>query len=301
MAGYYSGQNLTIPGSSTGGGDEGKVRVASVAPDFLTIMEIPLLAGREFTAQDDQKAPGVVVVNQALAERYFPGQHPVGQRVSLNGKEMEVIGVARDAKYGGIREEIEPVAYLAYLQTSTGPPPEMSFAVRTVGDPAVAIAAIRQAVQSIDRNIPLFDVRSQREIISRGFARPRLFAVLSSFFGLLALALVCIGLYGVMSYSVSRRTREIGIRKALGARSGDILKIVLSETLILVAAGLVIGLGAALATTKMIESQLFGLAATDPLTIALAASILMITATVAGYLPARRATRVDPMVALRYE
>src|SRR5262249_51780987 len=149
-------------------------------------------------------------------------------------------------------EAIVPVVYLPYLQNRPAPPAEMSFAVRTAGDPVASIAAIRQAVQSIDRNLPLFNVRTQSELIARSFVRARLFATLSSFFGLLALALVSIGLYGVMSYTVARRTHEIGVRMALGARSGDALRMIMGESLLLVLLGSVIGLAAALATTRLI-------------------------------------------------
>ena len=290
-----------MPGRTPIAGESVKVNTTSMGPSFLATMEIPLLMGREFTPQDNQQAPGVAVVNQALAEHFFPNQNPLGQRIILNEKGMAIVGVARDAKYGGIREAITPVVYLPYLQNQPGPPPEMSFAVRTLGDPAAAIAAIRQAVLSIDRNLPLFDVHTQTELIARDFAQERLFATLSSFFGLLALALVCNGLYGVMSYTVTQRTHEIGIRMALGARGGDVVRLVMKETMLLVAGGVTVGLIAALATTRLISSWLYGLTPNDPVTIGLAALVLMTVAAVAGYLPAHRAARVDPLVALRYE
>jgi predicted permease len=301
LAGSYSSENLTVPGYTPRAGEEMKARIASVAPNFLATMEIPLLLGREFTPQDNQQAPNVAVVNQELAQRFFPNQNPLGQRFILNGKEMQIVGVARDAKYGGIREAIPPVVYLPYLQDRLGPPPVMSFAVRTLGDPSAATAALRQTVLSIDRNLPLFDVRTQSELIERDFAQERLFGTLSSFFGLLALALVCIGLYGMMSYTVARRTHELGIRMALGAPGGAVLRMVLGESLRLVLTGLVIGLAAALGTTRWIASLLFGLTPTDPLTLALATLLLLAVAALAGWLPARRAARVDPMVALRHE
>jgi ABC-type antimicrobial peptide transport system permease subunit len=177
----------------------------------------------------------------------------------------------------------------------------VSFVARTAGDPNAAIAAIRQAARSIDPNLPLFNIRTQSELIARSFTRERLFATLSSFFGLLALALVSIGLYGVMSYTVARRTREIGIRMALGAQSGKVLRMVLGESLLLVLVGWLIGLAAALAMTRWIAGMLFGLTPTDPLTMALATLLLLAVAALAGYLPARRAARVDPLLALRHE
>jgi predicted permease len=272
-----------------------------VAPHFLATMEIPLVLGRELTLQDNQSAPRVVVVNQSLAQRFFPQQNPLDQLVILGGEEMRIVGVARDTKYGGIREELEPLAYLPYLQNSDGPSSEMSFAVRTQSDPTAAIGAIRYAVQSVDRNIPVFNVRLQSDLIARSFAHERLFATLSSFFGLLALALVSIGLYGLMTYTVARRTHEIGIRMALGAQRADVLRMVLGESLLLVLIGSLIGLAAAFATTRLISGMLFGLTPNDPLSFVLATSLLLVMGALAGWLPARKAATVDPLIALRYE
>jgi predicted permease len=301
LAGSYSSIKIDVPGYTPQANEEMKVRTTSVAPQFLATMEIPLLMGRELTPQDNQSAPRVVVVSQALAQRFFPHESPLSQRIILDGESTQIVGVARDTKYGGIREAIEPVVYLPYLQNHPGPPAEMSFAVRTQGDATAAIAAIRQAVHSIDRNLPLFDVRLQSEVISRSFAQARLFATLSSFFGLLALALVSIGLYGLMSYTIARRTHEIGIRMALGARRPHVLRIVLGESLLLVLIGSLIGLAAALAATRLIAGMLFGLTPNNPLIMALATLLLLAVAALACWLPARRAARVDPLVALRYE
>jgi ABC-type antimicrobial peptide transport system permease subunit len=177
----------------------------------------------------------------------------------------------------------------------------LSFAVRTQGHSSATIAAIRHAVQSVDRNIPVFNVRLQSDLIARSFAHERLFATLSSFFGLLALALVSIGLYGLMSYTVARRTHEIGIRMALGAQRVDVLRMVLGESLLLVVIGSLIGLAAAFATTRLISGMLFNLTPNDPLTLALATLLLLVMGALAGWLPARRAANVDPLIALRYE
>jgi predicted permease len=262
-------------------------------------MGIPLLLGREFTPQDTQQTPNVAVVNQTLAARFFPNQDPLGRRIIMHKKEMQIIGVARDTRYGGIREAIPPLVYLPYLQDR--PAEVMSFVARTVGDPMASMAAIRQAVQSIDRDLPLINVRTQSELIAQSFTREKLFATLSSFFGLLALALVSIGLYGMMSYTVARRTHEIGIRMALGAQSGNVLRMVMGESLLLVLLGMAIGLAGALATTRLIAGMLFELTPNDPLTLALATLLLLAVAALAGWLPARRAARVDPMIALRRE
>jgi ABC-type antimicrobial peptide transport system permease subunit len=177
----------------------------------------------------------------------------------------------------------------------------MNFEVRTAGDPTEIISAVRQAAQSIDGNVPLFDLKTQSEQVDQALAQERLFARLSAFFGLLALLLACIGLYGIMSYSVARRTHEIGIRIALGAQPGSVLWLVMRETLLMVLMGVAIGVPGALAAAKVISSMLFGLTATDPVTISIATLVMIGVAAFAGYLPARRASRVDPMIALRYE
>ena len=300
LAGSYSSKDVTIPGS-TGADETQKVRVAWVAPGFLAALEIPLLLGREFITQDNQQAPNVVVVNQAFVHRFFADQSPLGQRLKVDERELQIVGVSRDAKYGGIREAIVPVIYLPYLQNRPGLPAEMNFAVRTVGDPADATAAIRQVVQEIEPSLPLFDVRTQSEVIARSFAKQRLFAMLSSFFGLLALALVSIGLYGVMSYTVARRTQEIGIRMALGAQARDMLSLIIKQGMTLVLGGVAIGLAGALALSRLIESWLFNVSVTDPTTFAVISLLLVSVAFVGCYLPARRASKVDPLTALRHE
>jgi predicted permease len=299
LAFSYTGGDITVPGYTPRAGEDMEVRTVEVAPNFLATMGIPLLLGREFTPQDTQQTPNVAVVNQTLAARFFPNQNPLGRRINMYKKEMQIIGVARDAKYGGIREAIPPLVYMPYLQDR--PAEMMSFVARTVGDPMASMAAIRQAMQSIDSDLPLINVRTQSELIALNFTREKLFATLSSFFGLLALALVSIGLYGVMSYTVSRRTHEIGIRMALGAQSGNVLRMVMGESLLLVSMGLAIGLAGALATTRLIAGMLFELTPNDPLTLALATLLLLGVAALAGWLPARRAARVDPMIALRHE
>lgn len=299
LAGVYTGITIAVPGYSLDPDQE--VRSMEVAPHFLATMEIPLVLGRELTLQDNQSAPRVVVVNQSLAQRFFPQQNPLDRLVILGGEEMRIVGVARDTKYGGIREALEPLAYLPYLQNSAGPTSELSFAVRTQGNPSANVAAIRHAVQSVDPNIPVFNVRLQSDLIARSFAHERLFATLSTFFGLLALVLVSIGLYGLMSYTVARRTHEIGIRMALGAQRVDVLRMMLGESLLLVVIGSLIGLAAALATTRLISGMLFGLTPNDPLSLALATSLLLVMGALAGWIPARKAANVDPLIALRYE
>jgi predicted permease len=300
--GFSSTNSIDVPGYTPSARKNITVSYIEVAPNFLATMEIPLLLGRDLTPQDNKQASKVAVVNQALAEHFFPNQNPLGRHLIFQGvRDVEIVGVVRNTKYSVMRDAIPRVVYLPYLQNPSGSPEVMSFAVRTVGDPITATAAIRQAVHSIDSNLPLFSIRTQNELIARMFTQEKLFAGLSSFFGLLALALVCIGLYGVMSYTVTRRTHEIGVRMALGAQSGDVLRMVLRESLLLVLAGTLIGLAAAWAATRLIARMLFGLTPTDPLTLALASLLLLAVAALASWLPAHRAARVDPLTALREE
>jgi predicted permease len=301
LAFMYTGDDIAVPGYTPRADEDMSVRTAEVAPNFLTTMGIPLLLGREFTLQDSQQSPNVSVVNQTLAARFFPNQNALGRRIIMYKTEMQIIGVAGDTRYGGIREAIPPLVYMPYLQDRPAAPAEMSFVARTVGDPMTSLAAIRQAVQSIDRDLPLINVRTQSELIAMSFTKERLFATLSSFFGLLALALVSIGLYGVTSYTVARRTHEIGVRMALGAQSGNVLRMIMGESLLLVLTGSAIGLAGAYALTRVMATLLFNVSATDPAIFAGAAAILATVAMLACYLPARRATKVDPVIALRSE
>jgi len=208
--------------------------------------------------------------------------------------------VVGDAKYSDLRKEPPPTVYVPYAQDLDFPG-AMNFEVRTAGDPKNWIGSVRQTVQGLDKSLPLFDINTETEQIEQATFQERLFARLLSFFGLLALVLACVGLYGVMAYGVARRTNEIGLRMALGAERQNVLWMLLRETLWLMAGGIGIGLPLALAACRLVSSMLFGLKPADPLTIATAILILVAVAALAGYLPARRASRVDPMVALRYE
>jgi predicted permease len=266
-------------------------------------MEIPLLLGRSLTIHDDARAPNVAVINQAMARKYFGDTNPIGRRFGFGGRpenagQIEIVGVVRDAKYTGLRQDIPPTAYTPYLQDTPG---QMNFEVRTAGDAGAMAASIREAVREIDGNLPLFDVKTQTQQAAESLTQERLFATLSSFFGVLAMLLACVGLYGVMSYGVTRRTNEIGIRMALGATSPRVLSMVMRETMLVVGIGVAIGLGTAVALTRLIATMLYGLAPTDPVTISVAVVLMITVAAVAGYIPARRASRVDPVIALRYE
>ncbi|HKQ91191.1 MAG TPA: ABC transporter permease [Blastocatellia bacterium] len=287
----------------------GEGYVHHVRENFLEAMGIPLLAGRSLKPQDDAKAPKVVVVNQTFANKYFPDENPIGKRFTFDTKkpdEIEIVGLARDAKYTRQRDEIPPTVYIPWrqdLRAMAG----VTFEVRTAGDPNAAVDAVRQAVREVDGNLPLNNVKTQVEQAEETLRMERLFAKLLSLFGLLAQQLASIGLYGVMAYSVSQRTNEIGIRMALGANQRDVLKMVLRQGMALTIIGVVLGLAGAYVLTKYLESKmnlnnmLFGVKVSDPLTYGLIAAFLTLVALLACFIPARRATKVDPMVALRCE
>ena len=283
--------------------------IHQVRENFLEAMGIPLLAGRTFKPSDDDKAPKVVVVNQTFANKYFPDENPIGKRFTFDSKkpdEIEIVGLARDAKYTRQRDEIPPTVYIPWRQNLRGVS-AVNFEVRTAGDPNVSIAAIRQAVREVDGNLPLNNVKTQIEQIDETLRMERFFAKLMSLFGLLAQQLASIGLYGVMAYSVSQRTNEIGIRMALGANQRDVLKMVVRQGMALTMIGVALGLAGAYVLTKYLESKanlnnmLYGVKASDPLTYAVIAVLLTLVGLLACFIPARRATKVDPMVALRDE
>ncbi|HST53139.1 MAG TPA: ABC transporter permease [Pyrinomonadaceae bacterium] len=310
LSGSESDQSLYLTGAKADA--DGKIRpsgnvyVQQARENFLAAMEIPLLAGRSLAPQDDERAPKVAVVNQTFARQFFPGENPVGRRFGFNRDktdEIEIVGVARDAKYTSQRDNVPPTAYLPWAQDMSAIG-SVTFEVRTAGDPTSSIAAIRQAVREVDSNLPLNDIKTQIEQADETLAMERLFAKLLSLFGLLAQTLAGVGLYGVLAWSVAQRTNEIGIRMALGASRGDLLKMVLRQGMVLTLFGIALGLAGAYALTRYLASlsqMLYGVRPTDPLTFGVIALFLTLIALVACLVPARRATKVDPMVALRYE
>jgi predicted permease len=291
------------PGPDGNPAPTGDVYIHQVRENFLETMEIPLLAGRALSERDDARAPKVAVVNQTFARKFFGGENPVGRRFTFNPQkpeEVEIVGLARDAKYTTQRAEAPPTAYLPWLQelrSMTG----AVFEVRTAGDPEGSVAAVRRAVQELDARFPLNNFKTQTQQADETLAMERLFAKLLSLFGLLAQALAAIGLYGVLAWSVARRTHEIGIRMALGASRRDVLRMVLRQGMTLTLVGVAVGLACAMALTRLLEGVLYGVSPTDPLTFAAVAALLLAVALAACLVPARRATKVDPMEALRYE
>jgi len=269
--------------------------------NFFEMMEIPLVLGRGFTSRDNETAPKVVVINEAAAKKYFPNENPVGQRFGSSIEttdQLEVIGVLRDAKYNSVRDPAPPTMYVPHLQARAG---SAVIEVRTAGDPVSVTSGVREAVRQVEPNLPMMDVSTQLEQVERRFAQEKIFAQAYTLFGGLALLVASIGLFGLMSYAVARRTNEIGIRMALGAQRGDVMRQVLVESMILVAIGVAIGVAGSLGAGRFVSTLLFGLAPTDMLTIAAATALMIAVSALAGFLPARRASRVDPMVALRYD
>jgi predicted permease len=274
-----------------------------VGQNYFTAMGIPLLFGRVLGPQDTEKSPKVAVINETMAKDYFPGGSPIGRRFGIgddpkNSSDIEVVGVVGDAKYVDLREKPQPAAYYPYTQ-HVGFYRDLE--VRYSGDPATIIGEVRHAMGEVDHSLPVTYENTLAQQVEQSVTTETLVAQLSSFFGMLAVFLACIGIYGLMSYAVSRRTNEIGIRMALGAGRSIVLWMVMRESLTLVGIGLLVGLPVALAADRLVSTMLFGLSPADLLSMAVAAILLLAFALLAGYLPARRAAKVDPMVALRYE
>src|SRR5262245_38398990 len=274
-----------------------------VGPEYFKTVGMTILRGRGLTVQDDENAPRVAVINETFARYYFGDENPVGRRfgptLETSG-EIEIVGVVKDAKHNSLREPGLRTYYIPYFQDSNrwG---ATTFQIRTAADPTGVIAAVRQKAREIDANLPLFNIKTLAKQVDESLAQERLIGAVSSFFGLLALMLAAVGLYGVMAYAVSQRTHEIGVRMALGAHRGDVLRMVLRQGMKLVLIGAGLGLAASFAATRIIANQLFDVTATDPMTFIAAPVLLLIVALAACFAPARRATRVDPLVALRCE
>jgi len=281
-------------------------RILNVGPAFFATMQIPMLEGRDIQERDGPGAPAVAVINEEFVKTSFGGRNPLGRHLIMQGegdriaRDMEIVGVSRNARYGGLKEAIPPVAYMPYDQGFPRPD-RMVYELRTAGDPLGYVNSVREIVRRADARVPVYEIRTQEADIDRTINQEITFAALCSGFALLALAIASVGLYGTVSYNVARRTGEIGIRMALGAEPGRVVGMVLGEVVGLAAAGLAVGMAAALATSKFVASFLYGIKANDPLAPALAVVILLAAAMLAGYAPARKASRIDPMTALRHE
>ena len=275
----------------------------TVGPNYFQTLGIPLLRGRDFTAEVRAGAPKVVIINETMARRFFTNEEPLGRRVRILRRggqafSCEIIGVVKDSKYLSLGEDAAPYLFLPYSQNSS---PMMTLLVRTNGNPKNLTPAVRHEVQVLDDNLPPFNIVTLTENIDISLFPARFGALLLSGFGLLALVLATVGIYGVMSYNVGQRTHEIGIRMALGAQVNNVLRLVVGQGMLLVSIGVAVGLAAAFALTRVVKSLLYGVSATDLATFTVIALLLTIVALLACYIPARRAAKVDPMVALRYE
>jgi predicted permease len=288
-------------GQDEGSGYRGTLTgINDIAPNFFETLRIPLVGGREFTDNDRATTKPVAIASEAMAKHFWPNENAVGKRFHFFGDPTlrEIVGVVRNTVVGNIGEEPQPLAYLPLAQNYS---PFATMAVRTTGRPEGVISGVRSQVQSLDSNLALTNVQTIGELIGQGLWAPRMGAALLAVFGGLALILAIIGVYGVLSYSVNQQTREIGIRMAMGAQTGRVLGLVVGQGMRLAAAGLILGLIVAFAAMRIMTSLLFGVSAHDPLTFVGVSLVLAAAAVLACYLPARRATKVDPIIALRYE
>jgi putative ABC transport system permease protein len=305
VSGSIWNQHVQIEGYTPKGKDDTEVYLNAVSGRFFETLGTDLVAGRDFNAHDTPESPKVAIVNQAMVKKFFAGQNPIGKRYRPEGGNkllapIEIIGVAKDAKYATLRDEIPPTAYMAVSQSAeAGQFITLELRV-AAGAPAAVISAVKSSIAEVNRDVSL-QFKTLALQVDESLSRERLLATLSGFFGGLALVLAMIGLYGVMSYNVTRRRNEIGIRMALGAEPGRVLRMVMAEVALLIGIGVMVGLGVALAAARFVAGFLYGLTPSDPLTFSLAVALLTGAASLAGYLQARRASRLEPLTALREE
>ena len=300
--GYYLGRAFLVEGRpEPPAGHDTPAQWNVVSPEFFATMDIPLLKGRYFTGRDDAKAVPVMIINESMARSLFGDEDPLGKRIRSWRDEnvlREIVGVVRDVRYFGVSDELRSLVYVPHRQDTWS---SMFLAVRADGDPPALINSIRQRIGTFDRELAIGDVSSMNEAVGNSIAGPRFSSILLVVFAGLALVLALVGIYGLVSYSVQQRTHEIGVRMALGAQQRDVLRMVAVEGLRFTAAGVGIGLAGSLALTRVLSTLLFGVSATDPATFLTTALALTLAALAACYVPARRATKVDPMTALRCE
>jgi predicted permease len=305
LSGSLSTDGFSVEGYEPKTGEKMDVSNLHVAPGYSEALGIPLIAGREFSLQDVGPSVTVAMVNESFVRHYLPGQNPIGHRLGFGGPQhagdVEIIGVLKDASFDSAKDKPREMVFRPLLQAGPATPLQAEIELRTSRDPMSLVTALREAVTQVDSRLPLTRVQSLRQQVDSTFDQERLAARLISFFGGLALLLACVGLYGIVAQGVARRTNEFGVRMALGAQRKDIVRVVLHETSFLLVVGLLIGLPAAIGSTRLIATQLYGIKTYDLSSYALAIVVLGGVSALAGFLPARRASRVDPMVALRYE
>jgi predicted permease len=299
LSGDYSQIGMTVPGRPDPPGGR-SILMNESGGDFLQAAGGGLVRGRDFGPQDTPSSPKVALITETAARYFFGEEQAVGRKVLLGKQEVEIVGIVRDSKYRSVREQTPRIAYFSFDQDQR-PVGERTIYVRTGGDPLAFAAVLRREVQALDKDLPLFNLKTFADQKAESLARERLTATLSGFFGALALLLASIGLYGVMAYGVLRRTREIGIRMSLGAQRAAVMWMVLRGSLAMVAGGIAVGLPLSLWLSRVVTTLLFGVSPGDPATLVAAALVLTVVAVLAGLVPALRASRVDPMLALRYE
>ena len=310
--------SVTVEGYHAQQGESMNPYCNSISPGYFKTLGVPVLHGREFDARDEGAVPAPlpnvndgrgngyrhVIVNESFAKKYFGDRDPIGRHIGFGGNPgtptpLEIVGVVRDSKYTGVRDEVPRQLFFPLLEERT--PSSIVMYVRTAADANAVFGAARRTVRDLDASIPVYNMRTIERQIDRSLVVERFVATLSTAFGILATLLAIVGLYGVMAFTVARRTREIGVRMALGAVHGDVVWLVMREVLLLVGVGMAIGLAAAWGLGRLVSSQLYGISGTDPITSVAASALLATVALLAGYIPARRATRVNPVLALRYE
>jgi predicted permease len=300
LSGGWDQNGIVVEGYTPREDEKMSVDVTYVSPDYFKTLDIPLSSGRDFNSQDTLGSPQVAIINEKMGQYFFPGQNPIGKRIGLEKiPDMTIVGVVKDAKYVSLREPMRRHFYTPIMQQKNIL--DMALQVRAGGDADSITSAVRNQIRELDPHLPLYNVKTLASEIDQSLVQERLVTWLTTSFGVLATLLVVIGLYGVLSFSVVRRTREIGIRVALGAQRRDVFLMVIKQGMILVLAGAFIGTGVSLALSRFISGLLFGISPTNAITFVAAAAGLIIVALAACYVPARRATRVDPLVALRYE
>jgi predicted permease len=304
VSGSSSSTNITVEGYTPAKDDDNQCRYNDIGPDYFRTLGIPLIAGREFSASDNTSgAPPTAIVNESFARHYFGGQNPVGRRFARgsgdNIQYRTIIGLVKDSKYSDVRETIPRAFYLPYRAITSLS--TLNLFVRTSVAPESLMPAVRAEVAAIDPNLPLRNLRTMEAVLESRMTNERLLWRLTGIFGGLATVLAAVGLYGVLAFNIGRRTREIGIRIALGARAGHVRGLVVREVAVMLGIGTIIGIAAAGGVSQILKGTLFGVEPLDPVTYLSAAAALGIIALAAAYIPARRATSVDPLVALRYE
>ncbi len=305
FSGSESGDKISVEGYKSSKPRDLHARFDRVGPGYFAAVGIPILLGRDIGPQDVESGEPICVVNEGFAKFYFGGRNPIGKHVTDefpdSRKTFTIAGVARDARDHSLRGEIFRRFYLSGMQSLGGFPSDMNYEIRTFAEPGAVIEAARKTILSFNPALPVGRVQPFVEMLDDNLRQERIIAQLSTVFGGVALLLAAIGLYGVLSYAVAQRTNEIGIRMALGAERSRVVRMILRETGVLIAIGIAAGVPASLACARLIQSKLFGLKPADPATLSVALGIMIVVAALSGYLPARRASRVDPLVALRYE